>query len=226
MFAINHAATALLVKRRYPAVPMVAALLSVQLVELIWVALHYAGIERTVVDPVVRSVGDIHLVHMPYSHSVATTILLAALAWGIGWMTGRRTLGAALALGIASHLVLDLATHDRDIAIAPFTNLPEIGTMLYAAAPGIAFVLELAWGIFCWRVYRGSVGLLTAIALFNLANVSMFFAAIPGPEQWFANQPMLLVTAILVQIVVTLAVVGVLARSRNVSVAAADAPAQ
>ena len=36
MFAINHAATALVIKKRFPTVPMIWLLLSVQLVELMW----------------------------------------------------------------------------------------------------------------------------------------------------------------------------------------------
>jgi hypothetical protein len=72
MFAIDHAATALLVKRRYPAVPLAPLLIAVQAMELAWVVLNYLGVERTTTAPVVRSVADIHLAYMPYSHSVAT----------------------------------------------------------------------------------------------------------------------------------------------------------
>jgi hypothetical protein len=46
MFAVDHAATALLVKRRYPSVPLAPILVSVQAMELAWVGLNYLGIER------------------------------------------------------------------------------------------------------------------------------------------------------------------------------------
>jgi hypothetical protein len=36
MFAVDHAATALLLKRRYPSVPMAPLLISVQAMELAW----------------------------------------------------------------------------------------------------------------------------------------------------------------------------------------------
>lgn len=45
MFAINHAATALVLARRYPRVPMPALLASVQLAELAWVIFNFAGVE-------------------------------------------------------------------------------------------------------------------------------------------------------------------------------------
>src|SRR5262245_41689494 len=72
MFAIDHAATALLLKRCYPSVPIAPILASVQAMELAWVGLNYLGIERTTTEATVRSVADIHLAYMPYSHSVGT----------------------------------------------------------------------------------------------------------------------------------------------------------
>jgi membrane-bound metal-dependent hydrolase YbcI (DUF457 family) len=215
MFAIDHAATALLIKRRYPAVPITPVLLAAQAMEFAWVALNYLGVERTTTEPVVRSVADIHLAHIPYSHSVAIPVLAALLAWLVlerGF--GRAALGRAVGLGIVSHLVLDLATHAHDIVLWPGHPQPALGLGLYGEAPLAAFVVELAFGIFCWWVYRGGRGLLAVIVLGNLANISLFSAAIPGPEVFLAGRPLLIVTFILVQIVVTLALVGAFARRR------------
>src|SRR5215510_16201549 len=101
MFAVDHAATALLVKRRFPSVSLTPMLLSVQAMELAWVLLNYLGIERTTTEPVVRSVADIHLEYMPYSHSVATGLGAALLAWMvIEFGFGRAVLGRAVGLGI------------------------------------------------------------------------------------------------------------------------------
>lgn len=208
MFAIGHASTALLLKRAYPAVRLTALLLSVQAVELLWVAFNLLGIERTTTEPTVRYLGDIHLAYMPFSHSVATTLLLCAAAWVAAAAAGRRRLGAALALGIGSHLVLDLLTHGRDIALAPFVDGPRLGSQLYPLAPGLAFFVELGYAVFCWAVFRGERALLTVVLFFSLTNVSFFFAGLPGPERWLAGRPHLIVTVILVQIAVTLAAVG------------------
>ena len=120
MFAVDHAATALLVKRRYPSVPITPLLLAVQAMELAWVALNYLGLERTTTEPVVRSVADIHLAWMPYSHSVMTALGGAVVAWVlIEFGMGRRALGRAVGIGIASHLALDLLTHAHDIVLWP-----------------------------------------------------------------------------------------------------------
>jgi membrane-bound metal-dependent hydrolase YbcI (DUF457 family) len=213
MFAIDHAATALLVKRRYPSVPMLPLLISVQAMELAWVALNYLGIERTTTEASVRSVADIHLAFIPYSHSVATASAAAIVVWLIVEKgLGRAALGRALGLGIISHLLLDLMTHAHDIALWPGSSAAKLGLGLYETAPLAAFGLEMAYGILCWAVYRGGRGLLALIVIANLANLSFLSAAIPGPEQFFAGRPLLLVTVILAQIIVTLWLVGVFAQ--------------
>ena len=213
MFAVDHAATALLLKRRYPTVPIAPLLISVQAVELAWVFLNYLGVEHTSTEHAVRSVADIHLAYMPYSHSIATALGAALLMWLIiepG--AGRPLLGRAVGLGIASHLVLDLFTHAPDIALWPGLASPKVGLGLYGTAPLAAFALEMAYGLACWRIYRGGAGLLAFVVLGNLANLSLFAAAIPGPEALLADRPLLVVTFVFVQIVVTLILVGVLAR--------------
>jgi hypothetical protein len=213
MFAVDHAATALLIKRRYPSVSLTPILVSVQAMELAWVALNYLGIERTTTEATVHSVADIHLAYMPYSHSVGIPLCVAFVAWLIiekGF--GRGALGRAIGIGIVSHLILDLATHAHDIVLWPGWSTPKLGLGLYEAAPMIAFILEFLYGIFCWYVYRGGVGLLALISVGNLANLSFLSPAIPGPEEYLAGRPLLLVTVIFVQIVVSLVLVGLLAR--------------
>jgi membrane-bound metal-dependent hydrolase YbcI (DUF457 family) len=204
MFAINHAATALLLERRYPRVALVPLLLSVQAMELAWVLLNYVGVERTTTEPAVRYVGDIHLAYMPFSHSVLTVLAAVLLVWLLGALAGRPQVGAVLGLGILSHLLLDLLTHNGDIALGPFPDAPHYGTFLYGRMPLMAFLLELGYGLLCWRVFRGGRALLAVIVGFNLANLSLFFRAIPGPEEALAGRPFLLVTVILGQIIVTL----------------------
>lgn len=217
MFAIDHAATALLLERRYPTVRIWPLLLSVQAMELAWVLLNYLGIERTTTGETVRSVADIHLAWMPWSHSAATAIAAAVLAWiTIEHGFGRRALGRAIGLGIASHLVLDLLTHAHDIALWPGAGAPRIGLGLYDVAPLAAFFLEMAYGIVCWSLARERrVGLLAVVVLGNLANLSLLSGVVPGPEVFLAGRPLLVVTLVLVQILVTMALVSTLSRPRR-----------
>ena len=224
MFAIDHAATALIIKRRYPSVSIVPLLIAVQAMELAWVLLNYAGIERTTTESTVRSVADIHLAYMPYSHSVATALGAALLAWVIlekGF--GHAAVGRAVAIGIASHLILDLATHAHDIVLWPGSSTPQLGLGLYEKAPLIAFFVELAYGVLCWRIYRGGRGLLMLVVVGNLANLSLLSAAVPGPESLLAGHPLLTVSVIAVQIVVTLLLIAIVSR-RTASAAPSVAP--
>ena len=222
MFAADHALTSLLIKRRYRDVPLPAILLSAQLMEFVWVILNYAGVERTVVEPVVRSVSDIHLAYMPYSHSIATAVAMAALCWaGLAW-AGRASMAPAVGLGILSHLVLDLATHAPDIALAPGSTL-SFGSGLYERAPLVALIIEAAYGVFCvWVFVHGRdepsqprrLGLYAFAIAANLLNVSILSTAVPGPEAWLGGRPLAAVTLVAAQIVVTLWLVWALASRR------------
>jgi hypothetical protein len=211
MFAIDHAATALVIKRRYPDAPLPLLLLAVQLMELLWVAFNLGGIEHVTTNATVQSVADVHLSDMPWSHSLASAVVLSVGALLIARAFGRARLGIALALGVASHFILDLVTHDHDLALAPMLG-GHLGLGLYGAAPMLAFFVELIYGIACWRIFNGSRQLLALIVFFNLANLSFFSAAIPGPEQLLANRPTAVVVIVLAQIVVTLTAVGWMGR--------------
>ena len=212
MFAVDHAATALLIKRRFPSVSLAPLLLSVQAMEVAWVGLNYLGVERTTTEAAVRSVADIHLAYMPYSHSVATAAGGALVAWLVVEKgLGRPLLARAIGIGVLSHLILDVLTHARDIALWPGSTLPPLGLGLYDRAPMWGFLLEIAYGVVCWRVYRGSRSLLALIVLGNLANITLFSSAIAGPEQYLAGHPLMVVTLIAAQIVVTAVLIGALA---------------
>ena len=215
MFAIDHAATALLLKRRFKTVSIVPMLFAVQAMEFAWVALNYLGVERTTTEPVVRSVADLHLTYMPYSHSVGMVLVAAFLTWVvIDFGFRQKLLAYAMALGIVSHLVLDLFTHAHDIALWPGVASPMLGLGLYDGAPLLAFAVEFVYGIVCWWIYRGRPALLVVIVLGNVANLSLFSATIPGPENLLAGRPLTLVSVILAQIVVTLGLVGMFSKRR------------
>ncbi len=208
MFAINHAATGLIIKKIYPDVSTAAILVSVQLIEILWVLLNFLGVEKTTTEKSVDTVSDVHLEYMPFSHSVVSTVALAAGAWIIIALGLKKVdLGFAVALGICSHLALDLVSHARDIAIAPYLGTRKYGLGLYDK-PAVAFVFETIYGVFCWWIYGGSSALFWIILVFNLANASFFIKSIPGPERLMAHRPFWITSIIALQIVVTAVLVG------------------
>ena len=206
MYAISHAATALPIQRRYPQAGIWPILIAVQLVELLWVVFTYTGIEHYVV-----SGGRVHLGFLPYSHSLTTGVVLAAAAWWL--LRGRsRQLAAAVAIGIASHIVLDIIQHEPDITLLPIDIGPYLGLGLHNL-PALNLVVELAYGIGCWWVFRGRVGLLVGILLFNLADWPLMTPR-PDSVAQIAAHPFVLPTVILIQIVASWLLVAWLSRRR------------
>ena len=209
---VDHAATALLIKRRYPSVPLAPILVSVQAMELAWVGLNYLGIERTTTEATVRSVADVHLAYMPYSHSVATGA--GAAIRGVADHRERIRSARVGPRGRPRHRVApdprsgDACPRHRALARLGGT---EAGPWLVHSRSARRIRRRIPVWIFSWYVYRGGRGLLVLISLGNLANLSFLSPAVPGPEEYLAGRPMLLVTVIFAQIVVTLVLVGLLA---------------
>lgn len=206
-YAITHASAALILKRRYPRVGLWALLISVQLVEMLWIVFSYLKIEHARITP-----DAVHLDFIPYSHSVGTAALLAAIAWGMGKSVHRSTVGAAIALGILSHVVLDIIHHEPNIALLPMTSGPRFGLNLQAY-PILDFVVELALCLVCWKMFDGSRALLIGILVFNLLNLPLMF---PGRATFtpLVQHPFMLQTIILVDVFATAATVWWLGRER------------
>ncbi|AXQ27964.1 hypothetical protein D0B54_04415 [Solimonas sp. K1W22B-7] len=213
MNAINHAATALLINKKWPGVPLLWVLFSVQLVECLWVVFNLVGLEAAYTEPQIRALNDIHLSHMPYSHSIASSIALSLIAWFVlSHLLKRPRWAIAIAVAISSHIVLDVATHVQDIQLAPGLAYPKIGSGLYGI-PAIALVVETIYGIWCWWVFRGSKALLAVILIFNLGALSFYVPQIPGPEAFLAGHPRVFAAIIGFHVFTGLAAVGYFARS-------------
>jgi membrane-bound metal-dependent hydrolase YbcI (DUF457 family) len=197
MYAISHAATALALKRRFPTVLLWPLLISAQAIELLWVAFVYAGVER--VD---YRRDTVHLGFLPYSHSIGSTTLLALLVWAYV-RYGRRnpTVAVAVAIGVLSHVMLDIIHHEPDIALLPIAGSPRIGFGL-ATKPVVDLAVELVYGLTCWFLFRGSRALFAVIVAFNLMDIPLMFPQ-PGSIALLARHPAILPTVILSQIVLT-----------------------
>ena len=177
---------------------MIWLLISVQLIELLWVLFNYLGLEYFTVDHSV-----VHLGFLAWSHSIFSTVVLAILAWlviGIGFK--KRSLGIAVGLGILSHIVLDLVLHEQDIQLTPFSTGPAFGLNIQSI-PLLAIIVETGYGIFCWWYFKGSKTLLAAIVILNLVNIPFIFNLMPGVNDLLGRVHYLLPTIILIQILYT-----------------------
>lgn len=206
MQAINHVATSLILKKKVPSAPLFGLILGTEAIEYLWVGLNLIGVERTVIDKGMESVADIHLAHMPFSHSIATSVGIAALVGLVMlWRNGKAGIAAALAIAAAvlSHIVLDLAVHGHDIALAPWIGGAKFGSGLYANVPLTALILETLWGVACWWIYRGSWTLLAVILGFGAAAVPTYSTMINIGESALAGHGVVFALVILAQMLVT-----------------------
>lgn len=218
MFAINHAASALLFKKhiKHNELPFIWILIGVQFIELMWVTLNLVGIEKTTTENTVNYVGDIHLAYMPWSHSVLLSLLIAFAAGVFTFFKKKEMrLAVIITLVFLTHIVLDIVTHNHDVPYT-FSDKTHLGLSLYQNFPLIAFILEITFGLFCWWYYGGNRKLFVTILLFNLANLSLFFPGIPGPETFLAHQPKLITLVILFQILITMYLVWRFSKIKNI----------
>lgn len=217
MQAINHAATALILKKKFPSAPLFSLILATEAVEYLWVGLNVIGVERTVIDEDMRSVADVHLVHMPFSHSVVTSLIIAAaVGMAVLWRGGKAASAVALgiALGVFSHVVLDLLVHAPDIALSPFYDGTKYGTGLYSSLPLPALALETLWGVLCWWIYRGSWKLLGLIVVMGIAAIPLYSVAVNIGEAALGGQSTVFALVILVQMLTTSGLVWLFARKK------------
>ena len=197
MYAIGHAATALLIKKKLPATSIFPLLISVQLVEIFWVIFNYLGLEHFSVTN-----GKLHLDFLPYSHSVFSGVMAALISFAIiNWGYKNRKLAIAFAIGVLSHIVIDMVFHESDIHLSPFSATPVWGFGIIDY-PFLDFALELMYGICCWWYFKGSKALLIVIVVFNIIDLPIMLAH-GNMLKPFEQYTFILPTFILFQILIT-----------------------
>lgn len=167
----------------------------------------YLGIEHSQITPTA-----VHLDFLPYSHSIGTGVLLAALAFAFGKVGRRTAVGTAIALGVLSHIALDIIQHEPNIALLPMAWGPRIGFNLQSI-PILDFVVELLYCLACWKIFGGTRGLLIGIVAFNIIDLPLMFPP-RGSLASLAGNPAKLPTVILIQVVATWLVVWWLGKER------------
>ena len=197
MYAINHAATALLIKKKHPTAPVFLLLVSVQLIEVFWVFFNYFGWEHFSVLN-----GKLHLDFLPYSHSVFSVVVAALISFTIiNWGYNNRKLAIAFSIGVLSHVIIDMVFHERDIRLSPFSDTPVWGLGIIDY-PLLNFAIEFVYGIFCWWYFKGSKALLIVIIIFNIFNLPAMLAH-DDMLKPFEQYPFILPSFILFQILIT-----------------------
>ena len=137
-----------------------------------------------------------------YSHSIFSSVLISIVSYAIiRWRFRNRNLALLFAIGVLSHVVLDVIFHEKDILLSPFSSGPVWGFGIIDF-PVLNFILEFVYGVFCWWYFKGSKRLLTVIMVFNILDLPVMLASGKALDI-FVKLPFLLPTFILLQITLT-----------------------
>jgi hypothetical protein len=160
---IGHYGVALAAKRASPGASLGALFVAVQLLDVVFGVLVLAGIEKLRVVPGFTRVMPYDLYFMPYSHSLAASVLwaaLGALAFGVVFTSikdQKAKVLAALVFGLAvlSHYLLDVTVHAPDLALGFDDAPPKFGLSLWNQVD-ITIALELGLLVAGAALYRGT----------------------------------------------------------------------
>ena len=191
---IGHYGVALAAKRATPGTSLGALFVAVQLLDVAFATLVLAGVEKLRIVPGATRVAPFELDFVPYSHSLAGSVLwaaLAALGFGLVAKTVREKKArvlAALVFGAAvlSHFVLDYPMHTPDLPLGFDPASPKVGLGLWNQVD-VTIALELGvlfaggalyLGATVPREGKGIATLAATVALVGLAAATPF---VPPP---------------------------------------------
>jgi hypothetical protein len=142
----GHFGFAMAVKARERSVPLWLMLLGCQWLDVVFVPLFVAGVER--IEPLAGTQPGGYgsgLIYADYTHSLVGAVLLSLLFGAVSGARHGRRAGVVLALVSFSHWLLDLPLHRADMPLLPGNagHLPRLGFGLWQF-PAVSAALELA----------------------------------------------------------------------------------
>lgn len=122
---VGHYATALALKKFERRASLGVLFLAVQFVDILFFPFVLLGIERINIIENFTQATHFELEYMPYTHSLAGSLLWAGLAYVLfRWViVKQQRVALVVALAVFSHWVLDLLVHTPDLPIWNDTSL-------------------------------------------------------------------------------------------------------
>lgn len=168
-----------------PRVSLGVLFLATLLPDLVLPVLVLAGIEHVRVVHTAATLGPLEFTFYPFSHSLAVTLLWAALGCLIYALVARDRHGAVVVLAVmGTHWLLDLLSHGPDLPLAPGLEV-RVGFGLWRSLPA---TIAVEGGLFIAGVWiylratraRDRIGTLATAALVGLLAV-LYAANLAGP---------------------------------------------
>ena len=123
---IGHYGAAYAIKRWRPDISIFTLFMAVQLLDVAWSVLVFAGVEKVRIVPGITETSSLDLYYMPYTHS-----LLAAVVWatasGVTYKAlHRAAIGAGIAVGLAvfSHWAFDFLVQIDELPMKQHREKP------------------------------------------------------------------------------------------------------
>ena len=175
---IGHFAVAFLLAYLFPGVPIWVALVGVSFPDLLWSLFVPLGIEDLKVDPNTPLQKSLQFKKLPYSHSlVITNALSLAVGAVIAMALGNPFALVVFVLGSASHWILDIIVHLKDLPVLGFDGDRKLGLGLWRWGRLAFFVELLFYATFAVAFVSGTslVYVLIVGVVFHLVNANSFF---------------------------------------------------
>jgi len=117
---IGHFAVGFAAKRAAPRTSLTLLVVSALWLDILWPVFLWLGWETVRVQPGITTMSPLDFVSYPWSHSLAMTLVWAALL-GLGYRWWRRYPAGAwwVAICVFSHWVLDFLVHRPDLPLYP-----------------------------------------------------------------------------------------------------------
>lgn len=144
---VGHYAIGFALKRAEPRLTLGLLVLAVSWLDLVLPTLVLLGVEHLRIRPAVNGFASLDLYDMPFSHSVTAAVGWSSLAFVLYRFlagtngAGRLRPALILSLAAASHFVLDLVVHDRDLPLVTNGSM-KLGLGLWRSVP-VSMGLEL-----------------------------------------------------------------------------------
>ena len=167
---VGHYGPSLGLRRASEGVPLWALFLAVQFVDVLWALLVIAGVEKVRITPGFTASSPLDLYYMPYTHSLAASIVWALLVgWFASFVWSRRG-GFAVGACVLSHWFVDLLVHVADLPL--WGDAHKVGFGLWDR-PVIAFFLEAGVLFAGTAIYARHAGRPVAIWTFAVLMLAL-----------------------------------------------------
>ncbi|WP_394843345.1 hypothetical protein LZC95_40645 [Pendulispora brunnea] len=142
----GHFAIGFAFSSRFRDVPPWIPLFGIGLLDIVDGVLVGAGVER--VTPSAQANGYMHMAldFIDWDHSLLMSLVWSALAGLVAWRAGGKRWAMVAAAAVFSHFLADLAMHDPDLALWPYSSA-HVGLGAWSSLPVGSWFLEVIFVI-------------------------------------------------------------------------------